>query len=62
MKIRSLDKLNKFYLNSWWKTKKSVNEQVKIIKQVASDYGLKATIKIKPDKIGYNIYVKLNKK
>jgi hypothetical protein len=56
-----MDKLNKFYNDSSWKTMKSVNEQIKIIKGVAKEHALKATIKIKKEGIWYVVYVKLNR-
>ena len=58
-----MDKLNKWQLDSSWKTKKSVNEQIKVIKQVNKEYGgdLKMTIKVKQEGIWHNIYVKYNR-
>lgn len=57
-----MDKLNKWYLDSSWATKKLAMEQIRLVKSVSKEFGLKSKIKILFKDGWYNVHVKNNKK
>ncbi len=57
-----MDKLNRWYHDSWWRTKKNATDQIKDIKLAAKECGVKAETRIvSVVSGGYNIQVKNSK-
>lgn len=56
-----MDRINKWYIDSYWKYKKDLVDQKKIIREVAKEIGLKVTFKTVYKKPWYSLYCKANR-